>query len=466
MQLYVVRHQESEDNLHQIIQGPGHDSSLTQKGREDAIKLADMLLNEFGGRYADKIVASPARRAAQTAHIFADRLGIPVVYDSSLVESDPGILVGQKGQAEKKHPQELKVWYERGDLDHIPGAETGDKLQARAIYFLERYMSAPGCSLDVVVSHAGTIRSIVNTARGCSRTKPLEHQHDRVHIVNNPWRTMHAERLSLAKSSEAYMIRTQEQNYVMKIISDVSEDELSFQYEISGHVAKDEELLSEVLFWGQRSDHAVQVLKYLQGDHITRELTDRQRISLLTATHKLAKKLKAAPPGIKTSFNPSLRDKLELCLSSIEDSPIRSMGKQLLSNPIYRYLSAEASQVLVHYDLNKCNVLFDSDDRVRFLDLGGLTYSPEQFMPASLFMSFFLLEEGNDFSLDSLLRGWPCQLNREHIIILMQARAIIGGSFFQKRISGNNHSSEDVELFQKYLNSTKFIETMLKDGQK
>ena len=61
------------------------------------------------------------------------------------------------------------------------------------------------------------------------------------------------------------------------------------------------------------------------------------------------------------------------------------------------------------------------------------------------------------------IKGYIESLDKHHILVLMQARAMIGGSFFQQKIHNNDYSSEDYEFFQKYLNSMISIKKMLKE---
>jgi len=460
MQLYVVRHQQSVANTNNIIQGPEDNSPLTQQGKNNARKLADRIYEELVGQQVYRVVSSPLERATQTARIIADRLGVPVVYDDSLVEFDPGILAGPKDQAAELYPQHLEIWNQRGDLDGIFCAEKGDDLQARSIYFLERYMDADKDLIEIVVSHAGFNRSMVNTATSNPRNYPIGHEHDQIHIIKDPWQTIDVKRLELAKASQSYRIKTPDQTYVMKRIFGATEEDMQFQYKISAHVAKDGELLSRVLYWGMRPDHAVQVLNFLKGNHVYGTLTTKQKMNLLSASYELGQRLKTAPSDLRKIYNHTLKDKIEDCIADLDDSPIRRIGRNLLDNPRYRFLVSEVPDVVVHYDLHRSNILFTEHDDVRVLDLGSFLYAPKSFLPASLFMSFYMLEEQDDFSLDQLINYWPEKLNKQDITILMQARAIIGSSFFQKKISKNDYSVDDYEIFKKYLNSLKIIDSI------
>ena len=84
------------------------------------------------------------------------------------------------------------------------------------------------------------------------------------------------------------------------------------------------------------------------------------------------------------------------------------------------------------------------EDGIRFIDLGAFMLAPEQFQPASFFMASLLLEELEDFNLENILSCWKETISREDIILLMGARALMGGAFFQSR---SNKSKEDTKLY-------------------
>jgi phosphohistidine phosphatase len=92
--LIVWRHAEAEDGV------PDLERRLTAKGRKQAERVAQWLLQRLPARFA--VVASPAARAQQTA----EALGVPVKTDRSLAPgATPAVIVkacgwpGYKGAA-------------------------------------------------------------------------------------------------------------------------------------------------------------------------------------------------------------------------------------------------------------------------------------------------------------------------------------------------------------------------------
>lgn len=79
-----VRHGQSTWNVIDRFQGQIAHPPLTARGRDQARRAADALAD----RGIEHLVSSPLRRAAQTARIIADHLGLPLTFDDRLVEQE------------------------------------------------------------------------------------------------------------------------------------------------------------------------------------------------------------------------------------------------------------------------------------------------------------------------------------------------------------------------------------------
>jgi probable phosphoglycerate mutase len=147
--LLVVRHGQSEWNASGRWQGRA-DPPLTDEGRRQA-GVAGGALGAF-----DAVVASPLLRAAETATIIAEGLGIgPVLTDPDLVERDAGEWQGlTRTQIEEGWP---------GFLDEgrrPPGYEPGDAMLARVRSVLEHISERMGDGEVLVVSHGGVVYAL------------------------------------------------------------------------------------------------------------------------------------------------------------------------------------------------------------------------------------------------------------------------------------------------------------------
>ena len=88
--LYLVRHGETEDNAHQIMQGQTQ-GNLNDRGIRQAEELRDRMQAET----IDVFVASDLRRSVQTCEIIAEPHGKEVVQTPLLRERDWGDFTGR-----------------------------------------------------------------------------------------------------------------------------------------------------------------------------------------------------------------------------------------------------------------------------------------------------------------------------------------------------------------------------------
>jgi broad specificity phosphatase PhoE len=162
-QLYFVRHGESIVNASNVFSttvGSKHDLGLTEQGRQQANSGAQAALRT--GIKPDLIIASPLKRAQETAAIIADAYDYAterIMTNELFVEYQIGELEGTRW---------TDFWdngntYE--DLGKFTGAETVEQTQQRAARALEYLRSRPE-DVIVVVSHSGFGRSLRRVIEG------------------------------------------------------------------------------------------------------------------------------------------------------------------------------------------------------------------------------------------------------------------------------------------------------------
>lgn len=155
MRVYLIRHGESIGNELGIIQGQKNDFSLTEKGRNQAKRIAEKLASEK----IDAIYSSDLKRAMETAEIIGNSHNIIPILDKRLRERDFGDLEDKKNllkdwkihvrkivEKEGLDPEEVKAPNGESDKDHW------DRLQD---FFNEKLKQHPNQTI-VVVSHAGS----------------------------------------------------------------------------------------------------------------------------------------------------------------------------------------------------------------------------------------------------------------------------------------------------------------------
>lgn len=129
MELYIVRHGQTDWNLHSKIQGKA-DISLNNKGIEQAKGTREKLKNV----QIDLIICSTLKRARETALIINKDRNIPIIYDEQISERDFGEFEGMnagdfdyegfwsyKQNTQFKYAENIKDFFDRiySKLDKI-----------------------------------------------------------------------------------------------------------------------------------------------------------------------------------------------------------------------------------------------------------------------------------------------------------------------------------------------------------
>ncbi len=156
MRLFFTRHGESEANVIREISNRGYRHGLTEKGRRQAVELAE----KIRGAGVTRIYTSPLQRAVETAQILSRALGVPYEVADALREFDCGIAEGRADpEAWALWKSDWVEWFELGNLAYrIEGGESYLDIQARFIPFIEGLVAEKGQTADslVLIGHGGT----------------------------------------------------------------------------------------------------------------------------------------------------------------------------------------------------------------------------------------------------------------------------------------------------------------------
>jgi probable phosphoglycerate mutase len=144
----IVRHGQTDWNLHQRIQG-STDIPLNATGRAEAAAAADRLKN----RRWDLIVTSPLSRAAESAKIIATELGLdaPEVVPT-LTERHHGAIEGLTFAERQQHFP---------DGAAVPGLETRREVIDRVLAALAVLAAEHAGQSVLVLSHGGIIGTLL-----------------------------------------------------------------------------------------------------------------------------------------------------------------------------------------------------------------------------------------------------------------------------------------------------------------
>lgn len=101
MRLLIIRHGQSQGDILKVHEGRA-DFALTQKGWDQARLMAGWVAERY---QVGTILASPLKRAQQTAECLSARLGLPFTTDELLMEFDNGLIAGlSREEAEARYP--------------------------------------------------------------------------------------------------------------------------------------------------------------------------------------------------------------------------------------------------------------------------------------------------------------------------------------------------------------------------
>ena len=146
--IHLVRHGETAANRDRLALGRA-DPPLTDRGRAQAARLAEQLVDSGGAR----VVSSPLRRAQETAAVIADALGVGVETDVRLVELDYG--EWDERSFSEFPPEDLARW-RRDATFSPPGGESLAVVGERVASFCVDHIGGPEV---IAVSHVSPIKA-------------------------------------------------------------------------------------------------------------------------------------------------------------------------------------------------------------------------------------------------------------------------------------------------------------------
>ncbi len=147
MKIYIARHGQTEWNKQDKICGLT-DVELTDEGREQAKELAKSLKDTN----IEVIIASPLKRAVETAGYISEAINIPVITDERLIEQNFGIFEGtyRKGQDFLNNKRNFAYRY--------PGGESMMQVAQRTYSLLDEIRDKYAGKDVLLVCHGGVAR--------------------------------------------------------------------------------------------------------------------------------------------------------------------------------------------------------------------------------------------------------------------------------------------------------------------
>ena len=160
MTIYIVRRGQTEENLQRILQGhmPG---TLTEKGKEQVLKAAELLFRE--GIKCTRLVSSDLKRAMDSAQIISDKLNLPIIPMEILRERDWGKFTGMSiAEATDKYRVDGKWVFPEGTT------ETEEGIYERANKALVELQKQFADETIIVVTHGQFARNLIAAHFECN----------------------------------------------------------------------------------------------------------------------------------------------------------------------------------------------------------------------------------------------------------------------------------------------------------
>ncbi len=157
MELYIIRHGETDFNKRGIVQGRGVNSDLNEMGQQQARSF----YKAYHHIPFDRIYTSSLKRTHQTVEPFINK-GIEWVKLHELDELDWGVNEGREATAEmKKEFQQLTRKWMEGDLHlKFPGGESPIEVNARQKNAIQKIISEP-VNHALICMHGRALRLIL-----------------------------------------------------------------------------------------------------------------------------------------------------------------------------------------------------------------------------------------------------------------------------------------------------------------
>jgi probable phosphoglycerate mutase len=162
LQVYLVRHGETQWNAERRIQGQS-DSPLTAKGEHQAWQVGERA-KTLGITH---IIASDLGRTRRTAEIIAEACGCEITFDARLRELDMGVLESRHIDSLTDEEEGWRRQMVNGNAEgRIPDGESMQELSERMHASLAACLDLPKGSRPLLVSHGMALGCLVSTILG------------------------------------------------------------------------------------------------------------------------------------------------------------------------------------------------------------------------------------------------------------------------------------------------------------
>lgn len=155
MNIYLVRHGETEENKNKIYYGK-LDVSLNENGRAQALKASEVL-REIN---FDRVYTSERSRTKETASLILNGKSNTFIIDKRINEMDFGEFEGKDyKEIQRLYPKEYEAWNKNWKEVSVPGGESYIEVYKRVEEFMVELLKQNNENV-LIVTHGGIMRTI------------------------------------------------------------------------------------------------------------------------------------------------------------------------------------------------------------------------------------------------------------------------------------------------------------------
>lgn len=208
MKIFIVRHGQTDWNLHAKMQGHKN-IALNKTGIKQAKQAARALAN----KKIQAIYCSDLKRAKQTAQIISKQTGAPIIFSPALRELDLGEFEGKtREQAKQLHPEFFVAREKNPFHAKRPGGESYADAQKRVLPMLKKILASN--KTVCIVSHSGTSRIMLRILLKLKKNEALEIHHPNACTYEVDTKTKKAKTHCNGKTSKGLLKKHDEYYYL------------------------------------------------------------------------------------------------------------------------------------------------------------------------------------------------------------------------------------------------------------
>jgi len=162
MEIYLIRHGETDYNKRRIIQGSGVNSSLNETGRAQG----EAFFSHYQNIDFQTVITSKLKRTHQTVAQFLEKK-LPWEQNGDINEMNWGVHEGKPGTPEMKarYKEMIEEWGKGNFAWKLEEGESAAELSGRVLRFLEHLKTRKEDRL-LVCTHGRAMRCIIAMMRG------------------------------------------------------------------------------------------------------------------------------------------------------------------------------------------------------------------------------------------------------------------------------------------------------------